>query len=195
MSIESGDKESLSEAQKLPRKPVHKYFGKIKTVMFYGLAFLLISHAVDFYRLSQRESLQIDKQLLNQLANTLSSPQLQSFESGEPMLIYVWASWCGVCLTTSRAVSNIAKDYPVATLALNSGNQVKINQYLKQKDYNFPFIVDEQGSWMERLQARATPSFFIVNNEAQLLYYSVGINTEPGLRAKLAVYRNSHSHR
>lgn len=160
----------------------------LKSLVGYGLLLLLITHAVDFYRLSQHDSQQVSPALLQQLNAQLPDYSQQAFAEGEPMLIYVWASWCGVCRTTSRAVSNIYEDRPVATIALQSGDQAMVDSYLQKKAYAFSAMADEDGQWTRSLQANATPSFFIVNHSGEILYYSVGINTEVSLRAKLAFY-------
>ena len=177
-----------------PATPVHsptkkqRVFKCLKSVCAYAVFIVLITHAVDFYRLSERQSLQVSPELLPQLIKQLPAAQRQAFEQGQPMLVYVWASWCGVCRATSRAVSHIAADYPVASIAMQSGDKAQVTAYLQQHNYVFPALADEHGQWAKSLQASATPSFFIVSSSGQIEYYSVGINTEPSLRAKLLLY-------
>lgn len=163
-------------------------FAWLKSMLGYSLFILLATHAVDFYRLSQHKNPQLAPVLLQQLTVQLSEQQQLDFANGEPLLLYVWANWCGVCKTTSWAVSRIAADYPVATLALKSGDQAEVDDYLKQKNYRFPALADVTGHWMQSLHAHATPTFLIVDNTGHIRYYSVGINTELSLRAKLALY-------
>ena len=165
-----------------------RLFKYLKSACVYIVLILLITHAVDFYRLFERDSRQIPSDLLPQLIEQLPTAQRQAFYQGQPMLVYIWATWCGVCKTTSRAVSNISADYPVASIAMQSGDKGQLNSYLQQNNYAFSTLADPDGEWARRLQTQATPSFFIVSISGYIKYYSVGINTEPSLRAKLALY-------
>ncbi|NRB40244.1 MAG: redoxin family protein [Pseudomonadales bacterium] len=177
--------ENSSEEQSTVGRKLRKW---LKSLVVYGFLLLLISHGVDFYRLSQLETQQVAPALLQQLKAQLSTQQQQNFADGDALLVYVWASWCGVCRTTSAAVSHIAEDHPVATVALKSGEQAEVDAYLTQKTYVFSALADTDGRWTKSLETHATPSFFIVNTAGDMLYYSVGINTEPSLRAKMAFY-------
>ncbi len=143
---------------------------------------------IDFYRLSHRQNDKISDTLLQKIAAALPEHQMQDFDRGEPLLLYIWASWCGVCQTTSYAVNRISEEHPVVTIALKSGGISQVKMYMKQYHYAFPLINDERGIVSSDLYIEATPSFFIINKEGHILYYSVGVNSEPSLRAKLLLF-------
>ncbi|MEZ5479683.1 MAG: redoxin domain-containing protein [Thiolinea sp.] len=40
---------------------------------------------------------------------------------GQPVMLHFWASWCGTCEFEQSSISKIAKDWPLVTVAYNSG--------------------------------------------------------------------------
>ena len=160
---------------------------------FLGLiiAFTVIGTILDFVRLQQRDSRQLDTPMISFINSQLSDVQKQQVAEGKPVLIYAWASWCGICKLTSKAVSNISEDYPVVAIALKSGFSSQVNQFLQENGYQFNSYADVNGALSSQLQVKGTPSFYIVDanqSNGEILYYSVGVNTELGLRAKLALF-------
>ncbi|CAA0091280.1 Thiol:disulfide interchange protein DsbE [BD1-7 clade bacterium] len=145
----------------------------------------VVGTAIDYYRLTQRDNKRLSPAVMEFLTAQLNTPKTQP---GQPYLIYTWATWCGVCNLTSRAVSNIAEDYPVITIALRSGDQQTVNQFIEQNNYGFNAIADNDGSLSQAMDVGATPTFFIVNTDGTIRYFSVGVNTEPTLRLKLSLF-------
>ncbi len=154
-------------------------------VLSFLVILVLVSSALDFYRLKTMDQQSISSASLSFIKSQLNKDDLASFEQGEPLLIYVWATWCPVCKTTSFAASRISEDYPVLAIALKSGSDQEVTQYLKSKEYVFTNYNDQQGRLSVSLGFSATPSFMILDAQGQVKFFSVGINTEPGLRAKL----------
>ena len=155
--------------------------------------FAVAGTALDYYRLYQRDESRLTPQIMQALLQhaTTAKDRKQVEEQDKPLLIYVWASWCGVCKLTSRAVSNIAQDYPVATVALKSGTQNTVNQWLNDNDYRFVALADNTGALSQTLDVSATPAFLIVSPQGDIRYFSIGVNTEPALRLKLSLFDSS----
>lgn len=156
-----------------------------------GLVFLsVVGVAVDYFRLSQRDDSVISSAELSVIGAQLTPVQRKAFIGGEPLLVYMWATWCGVCSVTSPAINNMHEDgLLIASVASKSGGQAQLDQLLKSKSYSFPVYADEQGLLSQALAVKGTPSFFIINSKGNILFYSMGINTELGLRAKLAFFK------
>ena len=64
--------------------------------------------------------------------------------------MYFWGSWCGICKTTSPSVSTLAKEahqqdsgYQILSVALSSGSDEEIQNYLTENEYSFPIINDD----------------------------------------------------
>ncbi|MEW8247022.1 MAG: thioredoxin domain-containing protein, partial [Candidatus Thiodiazotropha endolucinida] len=40
-----------------------------------------------------------------------------------PLLVHFWAGWCPVCKVESGGIESLSKDYPVVTVAMQSGSE------------------------------------------------------------------------
>ena len=63
------------------------------------------------------------------------APKEDWLATGQPTLVYFWATWCGICTLTSPAVNNIAEDssdlgYQIKTVALSSGSDQALQQHM-----------------------------------------------------------------
>lgn len=72
---------------------------------------------------------------------------LAQLSEDKPLLVYFWASWCGVCRFTTPNVSRLAANGGnVLTVALRSGNDLQVEQWLAGKRLKLPVVNDERGS-------------------------------------------------
>lgn len=65
---------------------------------------------------------------------------------GRPSIIYFWASGCPVCRGMRSSVSAIAKDYPLISVALQSGTRAELGKYQQEQDFHIPTVSDEDGA-------------------------------------------------
>jgi thiol-disulfide isomerase/thioredoxin len=107
--------------------------------------------------------------------------------SEKSTLVYFWGSWCAVCKTTSPFVSSLAtdKDYQVISVALSSGTDNEIENYLRKNNYQFDVVNDNSGDISESWGVAVTPSIFIINQEGKISYTSTGITSLWGMRLRL----------
>ena len=113
--------------------------------------------------------------------NPISLEQFQ----GRPVLVYFWASWCTICKLEQGAINAIKKDWPVITIAMQSGNAKDIDQYLKENDLDWPVIADPDGSLAQRYGVRGVPSSFILDKDGVIHFRESGYTTSYGLRLRL----------
>lgn len=146
------------------------------------LVLLLIYFAIKAYM--QRELVQgkvppIQSTLLN------GKPvDLQSYQ-GNPLLLHFWATWCRVCKLEENSIDAINKDHPVITIAMNSGSDAEIDDYLKSNKLSFPVINDNDGKLAQRFGVSGVPTSFIISPDGKIVYTEVGYTTSWGLRLRL----------
>ncbi|EBP8608390.1 redoxin domain-containing protein, partial [Salmonella enterica] len=70
---------------------------------------------------------------------TEESTTLAALSEKRPVLLYFWASWCGVCRLTTPAVARLeAEGENVMTVALRSGDDAEVARWLTRKGVAFP---------------------------------------------------------
>lgn len=100
-------------------------------------------------------------------------------------LIYFWADWCPVCKTTAGSVSSIAADWPVTSIAVQSGDAASVIRHMQVSDYRWPTLTDTEGALLRRFGLPGTPSFAIVAPNGDIRFITMGYTSELGLRLRL----------
>jgi len=104
---------------------------------------------------------------------------------GRPAIVYFWASWCSICRAMQSNVGAIAGDYPLITVALQSGDQREVDRYQNQHGFHPPTVLDEDGSDAQRWGVRGVPVVFVLDSRGDIRFASTGYHTEWGLRLRL----------
>jgi len=104
---------------------------------------------------------------------------------GKPALVYFWATWCPVCKMQNGNVANIGKDLPVITIAMNSGSDLEVEAFLKEKQLDFLALADDDGTIASRYGVTGVPTSFIIDSNGNIAFTEVGYTTEWGLRLRL----------
>ena len=102
-----------------------------------------------------------------------------------PILVHFWATWCPVCKLEQLNIENIALDHPVITIAMQSGDDHELSQFMQKEKLSFNVINDESGELSRKYIIRGVPVSFIVNKENKIEFVEVGYTTELGLRMRL----------
>ena len=111
---------------------------------------------------------------------TFSLPQ----QSGEPVLVYFWASWCPVCKLQESNIASLSQEYPVITVAMSSGTDDEVREYLEQEGVMFRVINDESGEISSRWGVRGVPTTFVIDGEGEIRFVESGYTTTPGLMVR-----------
>ncbi|WP_126456517.1 protein disulfide oxidoreductase [Sulfuriflexus mobilis] len=106
---------------------------------------------------------------------------------GQVVLVHFWASWCPICRFEQGSIESIAKDYPVISLASQSGDAAAVAAYVQEQDLKIPVLVDEDGELANLYGVRGFPASYIIDAEGQIADVEVGYTSEWGLRARLFV--------
>jgi thiol-disulfide isomerase/thioredoxin len=116
--------------------------------------------------------------------NTLGGIPAMAFVDKGPGLIYFWAEWCGICGMMQSAISAVGIDYPQLTVAMRSGSDSAVAEYLHKKQLQWPVVNDPQGEIAGRYGVKAVPALFFLNAEGDIVFTSVGFTSEWGLRIR-----------
>ena len=105
----------------------------------------------------------------------------------KPVMVYFWGTWCSVCRFVSPTINWLDSSYDVVSIAVNSGDNRRLNAYLDHHEYGFSTINDNRGGLMQQWGISAVPSIFIIKN-GEVSSVTTGFSTPPGLwlRMKLA---------
>ena len=166
-----------SDAESLPARP-SPWRGWVLNLLLVVLVFV----AVQWWRA---------RPLASGEAPPLSGTTLsgESFDlrdlRGEPVLVHFWASWCPVCKLEQSAIDSIARDHRVIAVAMQSGGAAEVRRYLAEQKLGFPVLVDRDGILASQWGVPAVPASLVIDREGRVAYSTLGLSTEPGLRARL----------
>jgi thiol-disulfide isomerase/thioredoxin len=102
-----------------------------------------------------------------------------------PYLLHIWASWCGICRFEQDSIQSISKDYPVISIAMQSGSDNDVRQYMQDNGLTFKVINDEEGDLSRMFGVTGVPTSLIIDRQGQIAYSEVGYSSEWGLRFRL----------
>jgi thiol-disulfide isomerase/thioredoxin len=100
-------------------------------------------------------------------------------------LVYFWATWCPVCRLEHGTIESIAADWPVITVALQSGTDAELLRYLKDNGLKAATLNDHGGEQAANWGVRGMSTFFVVDRQRQIRFREVGFTSEWGLRVRL----------
>lgn len=97
---------------------------------------------------------------------------------GQVVLVNFWASWCPPCvaeLPTLHQFYLSHKSDGFVVLAVNAEeNESTIRNYIEQKGYTFPVLVDDAAIAADAYDIRAIPASFIVDKDGNIQYIHRG---------------------
>jgi thiol-disulfide isomerase/thioredoxin len=102
-----------------------------------------------------------------------------------PALIYFWAEWCGICRSIQGNVDAVLRDYPAITVAVRSGNNEAVIDYMNAKQIAWPTVNDRDGNIGQLYGVSAVPALLFLNGNGDIVFSSVGYTSEWGMRFRL----------
>ena len=104
---------------------------------------------------------------------------------GKPVLLYLWAEWCPVCRTTAGTVTAIGEDWPVTTIAMQSGDAAEVAAHMAARGYRWPTLADARGEITQRYGLVGVPAFVVIDPAGEIRFVAIGWTSEVGLRLRL----------
>jgi thiol-disulfide isomerase/thioredoxin len=104
---------------------------------------------------------------------------------GAPAVVHFWATWCPVCNLEQGMVDSLAADYPVITVAMQSGEEQEVAAYLAEQGVDYPVLNDPQGSLSRRYRVSGVPASFILDGNGEVRFVTRGYTSGLGMRLRL----------
>ena len=154
----------------------------IKNILVFGSLFIILSILMDWYRKPTAPT-QFAEQVLY---DTQQQPKIiAQLSHNKPMALYFWGSWCHFCEYTSPAIQQLADHgTEVLGVALKSGSDSEVNQYLAENQYRFATINDPTGVFSKSWDIQATPTILIIKN-GKIINHTTGLTSYWGLKVRL----------
>jgi len=156
----------------------------LKEIVIALLMIFIVSNVMSYLRKPALESNalpQIEVKLLD--GTRFSSKTIE----GKPIIIHFWATWCPTCKLEAANIQSISEKYRVLTIAVQSGDDRKIEAYMKENGFDFKVLNDTDGVWAKKFKVEAFPTTFIYDGKAELRFTEVGYTTTAGLLARLGL--------
>jgi len=127
---------------------------------------------------------------------TLYTPEGQSVTlselTGQPVLVFLWASWCTVCKATMPDLEPVYQEYApqgFEILAVNMTSQDTESaamSYYTSQNYSFPMLLDSDGAIARQYQMHAIPTSILIGPDGIVQKVVIGAGMNAGeLRAWL----------
>ncbi len=158
--------------------------GSIKKIGFYTVVVIIIFSG----QFLMNQGLKTGEPPAIKQQTILGLNVMQKVSKG-PAIIYFWAEWCGICKMMQGAITDIAQDYPVITVAVKSGSNDRVKNYLADKSLNWEVVNDPSGEIAEQYQAKGVPSVFFIDENGEIVLTTTGYTSEMGLRLRLWLTR------
>ena len=154
----------------------------IKEIVKLAFFIILLVSAIDFWRSKDMPSESIPELSINTISGDWVDIEKMSHD--EPVLLYFWGTWCPICNVVSPSVSWLANDHQVMSVAITSGDNKRLSQFMNYKEYQFPVINDSTGQISKEWGVTATPSVVIISN-GKVSSITTGATTPFGLWLRL----------
>jgi len=104
---------------------------------------------------------------------------------GKAHLVVFWATWCSVCKAEAGNIESVAADWPVISVAMQSGGVKELAEYLSERGLKHPAVEDDDSDIADAWRVRVVPAHFVVDAAGNIRFRMVGYATSWGLRARL----------
>ena len=110
--------------------------------------------------------------------------EMNSFKK-KPLVVHFWATWCPTCKLEASNIEAISKEYNVVSIAVNSGSDRELLDYMQKHDLSYTVVNDKEGVLAKKFDVSAYPTTLIYDKNGKLKFSEVGYSTTLGLQARV----------
>lgn len=163
---------------------VVKYIKQHKILSYSLQALLIVAVYVAVRAYTQRDLVHNTPPPLAATTITGKTFNLQT-KRNNPLLVHFWASWCSICNFEQASIEALSKDYPVISIAMQSGDKVELLEYMRNEKLSFAVIADNNGDIARQFGIKAVPVSFILNPAGKIVFVESGFTSKWGLKLRL----------
>jgi peroxiredoxin len=98
--------------------------------------------------------------------------------TGKPILLNIWATWCGPCVHEMPLIQEIYdtwEDKGLIVLGINSGESInQVKSFMQSNGYTFPVVLDSTQTVTRDYNIRGIPTTFFINRNGLIAEIKVG---------------------
>lgn len=117
--------------------------------------------------------------------NVITLADWRDTHAGQAIALYFWADWCPICSAQRGTIDTLQADYPILTLAMQSGDSGSVRRYLAEHGLDWATAVDEDGRIAARFGLHGVPAFITIAPDGQISSVAIGYTTGLGMRLRL----------
>lgn len=104
---------------------------------------------------------------------------------GQVVAVHFWATWCPVCKASEDNITRLMPDWPIVTVAMQSGDAAGVQRHLQKSGLPWPTALDPDGVLAKAWGVSAVPATVILDREGHVASTSMGYTSTPGLWGRL----------
>jgi len=147
-----------------------------KEIVIFFVIMTIFANIMSFYR-----STDLNKESFSAINITLLDSKRYKLPQEKPLLVHFWATWCPTCKLEASNIEFISQNYEVLTVAVKSGTDEEIQQFLDENSLNFNVVNDTEGLFSSEYKIAAFPTTFIYDKDSKLVFSDVGYTSTWGL--------------
>jgi len=147
-----------------------------KEIVVFFIIMTIFANIMSYYR-----SGDLNKESFSAINMTLLDGKKFVLPQEKPLLVHFWATWCPTCKLEASNIKLISQNYKVLTVAVKSGTDEEIQQFLDENSLNFNVLNDSKGLFSSEYKIAAFPTTFIYDKDRKLVFSDVGYTSTWGL--------------
>ena len=148
----------------------------IKEILLFILTITVVANLMSIYRSQSLNNAPLQIKTFKLIDNST-----YTIDRSKPLLIHFWATWCPTCKLEASNINFLSKYYQVITIAVKSGSDYEIKQYLDEHNYTYRVVNDKDGALSKKFKIAGYPTTFIYDKNQKLRFSEVGYTSTVGL--------------